>query len=973
MKEFKGCKNYTLISKEELKDISAVAYILKHDRTGARVVLLSCDDENKAFMVGFKTPQYESTGVPHILEHSVLCGSNKFPVKDAMTEVAKGSLNTFLNAYTYPDRTIYPVASCNDKDFKNLMDVYLDAVFFPRVYKDKRVFMQEGWHFELEDVNSPLTYNGVVYNEMKGVYSSPDSALSSYTLFSLFPDTQYGVESGGDPDHIPELSYERFIDFHKTLYHPSNSRIYLYGDMDFEERLEFIDREYLSKFDAKPVNPEIKLQKPFDKPVRIEKTYASSDDEESGTYLTYNFVVSDYTDVLTTEAADVINYALCNVPGAILKKRLIDEGIGKDVYSEFETDTCQKFFSIVAQDATPEDEERFVKIVDETLMEVCEKGFDRKTLEAAIASSEFSYKEGDFGFLPKGIYYGINILEYWTYSDENIFANIRKNAVYEALRKGIDEGLFEKILRERFLENSHKTVVVMKPDPKLSEIKEKELSDKLEKIKAGFSKTELEAIVRETKELKEYQETPDSKEALDTIPTLKLSDIGKEARFIDYSVSEVHGVREVKIPVKSNGIAYIGLSFDASDLPKELVPAFSVLKSVLAFVDTKNYTYGDLINEINRKTGGFAVNSSVFIDPADADKYGISLELQIKTLYKRIPDAMEIVKEVLFTSVLKDAKRIKEILEESRLRTQSFMMQSGHAVALARAMSYISDGGKVKEYMSGMDWFRYVEKVLADYENEFPILASNMEKALKFVLAKDRLEVSVGAEEEGMAAFEAALGGFVDELPEKSVRGEKLVIKAEDKEEAFSYPSQVQYVGMFGDFKKAGLPYTGALLALKSILSNEYLWTEVRLKGGAYGVMCGFSRNGAAYFISYRDPNLLKTVDVYKNATEYVKNLPEDKDFTDRYIITAIGDLDVPLTPSLRATMAYGEYKGQVTKETLQQIRDELLATTPAKIRELSSYLEAVSENPVYCTVGGATKLETEGGIFKTIVPLIKG
>ncbi|MCR4754568.1 MAG: insulinase family protein [Lachnospiraceae bacterium] len=975
MKEFKGCKNYTLISKEELKDIGAVAYTLKHDKTGARVACISCDDDNKAFMIGFKTPQYESTGVPHILEHSVLCGSDKFPVKDAMTEVSKGSLNTFLNAFTYPDRTCYPVASCNDKDFQNLMDVYLDAVFFPRVYRDRRIFMQEGWHFEMEDPDGELTYNGVVYNEMKGVYSSPDQALSSYVQFSLFPDTQYGVESGGDPDVIPDLTYERFLDFHRTLYHPANSRIFLYGDMDIEEKLSFIDREYLSKFEAKDVDPEISMQKAFDRPVRVEKIYPAEKEEndETGTYLTYNLVVADYTDVLTTEAVDVINYALCNVPGAILKKRLIDAGIGNDVYSDFSTDTCQKYFSIVAQDAKAEDEERFVKIVEDTFRDVIRDGFDRKTLEAAITSSEFAYREGDFGYLPKGIAYGIYTMEYWNYSDENIFANINRNSVFEELKKGIDKGLFEKILKERFLENSHKTILVMKPDTGLSARKDVELKKKLDGIKASLSLEERKTIVQETKDLKAYQESADTPEALATIPTLKITDIKKETKYTDYEVTSVHGVKEIKTDIASNGIAYMKLCFDVSDIPERLVYPLGALYLFLGNVDTENYGYGEFINESNIVTGGIGTNLAINIKCDDSEDFGLAYEIKTKVLYNKLPVAFGLISEMLNKSKLDDLKRGREILEEFRLRRQSTMTSSGHSVAIGRAASYISASARAKDVTSGLDFYRYVEAVLADFDTEFPKLAKGMEETLKFILNVNRLEVLIGAEKEGTDAFNDCLEGFVKELSNEDNRGERLKFTPVDREEGLTYASQVQYVALVGNYRKKGLEYDGSLSALRAMLGNEYLWTGVRLKGGAYGVMNGFPRSGLSYFVSYRDPNLLKTVEVYKGTVDYVRNLPEDREFVERYVITAIGDLDSPLTPSMKVLAAYTEYKSELTKERLQKERDELLATTPAKIRSLADYVAAVVDDPVYCTVGGTEKIRSEGELFKEIAPLYKG
>ncbi|MBR4993482.1 MAG: insulinase family protein, partial [Lachnospiraceae bacterium] len=445
MKEFKGCKNYTLVSKEKLEDVSAVAYTLVHDKTGARVACIQNEDDNKCFMIGFKTPQSDSTGVPHILEHSVLCGSQKYPVKDAMTEAGKGSLNTFMNAFTYPDKTVYPIASCNDKDFQNLMGVYLDAVFAPRVLSEPKIFMQEGWHYEMEDIDSPLTYNGVVYNEMKGEYSSPENALNSYTLFSLFPDTQYGVESGGDPDVIPELTYENFCKFYKRLYHPSNARIFLCGDMDFEEKLTFIDREYLSRYEKINPNSEIKMQAPFKERKHVEKEYSISDeaDHKNAAYLSYNVVCSDFDDIKTTEAMNAINYALCSVPGAKMKVRLIDAGIGKDIFSEMTNDTCQKVFSIIAKGANPEDEERFVEIVESTIKEIIEEGFDKKTLEAAITRSEFSYREGDYGYYPKSVAYGTMVFERWLYTDNDIFSNLKQSSIFKELREGINNGLFE--------------------------------------------------------------------------------------------------------------------------------------------------------------------------------------------------------------------------------------------------------------------------------------------------------------------------------------------------------------------------------------------------------------------------------------------------------------------------------------------------------------------------------------------------
>jgi len=518
------------VGTEKLTDIDSVAYVLRHDKTGARVCLIANDDENKSFMIGFRTIPTDSTGVPHILEHSVLCGSERYPVKDAMTEVGKGSLNTFMNAFTYPDRTLYPVASCNDKDFSNLVKVYLDAVFKPQVYTKPNTFKQEGWHYELESEDGEVTINGVVYNEMKGVYSNPEDVCQCYTNFSLFPDTQYGVESGGDPKCIPNLTYEEFLEFHKRLYHPSNSRIFIYGDVDFEAKLKYIDEEYLSKYEKIDPDTEITLQKPFEAPVYITKEYSlgEGDDEKDSTFLTYNVVCADYREVETQEAMSVINYALCSVPGAKLKERLIDAGIGKDVYSTINSEIGQPVFSIVAQNANAEDEDKFVNIIEDTMREIIAEGFDRKTLEASITRQEFSYREADYGYYPRGIVYGMFVFDSWNYSDEDLFTSLRQNALFKDLRKHLSDDFYEKTLEERVLNNPHKTILKLVPVKGLGKKQDEELKAKLKAYKDSLSKEEILKLIEETKELKAYQEATDTPEALATIPTLSIDDVDKK-------------------------------------------------------------------------------------------------------------------------------------------------------------------------------------------------------------------------------------------------------------------------------------------------------------------------------------------------------------------------------------------------------------------------------------------------------------
>jgi Zn-dependent M16 (insulinase) family peptidase len=970
---FEGCINYRLLEKEHLSDINATAFTLVHEKTGAKVCLLQNDDKNKSFIIGFKTPESSSTGVAHILEHSVLCGSEHFPVKDAMTEVGKGSLNTFLNAYTYPDRTLYPVSSCNDADFKNLCHVYLDAVFYPRVHKDERIFKQEGWHYELKDADDELKINGVVYNEMKGVYSSPDQALSSYLMFSLFPDTQYGFESGGDPDTIPDLSYEDFLSFHKKYYHPSNSRIYLYGDMDFCEMLNFIDEEYLSKFDEIGINSEVKLQSPFKAPVRLEKTYSLSEDseEENGTFLTYNVVCSDYSDIKTTEIMNVINYALCSVPGAKLKERLIDAGIGTDVYSTIETDVCQKFFSIVAENAKAEDEEKFVRIIEDTIKEIISEGFDKKTLEASITSSEFVYREADFATFPKGIAYGMMIFDQWNYSNNDIFNSLKSNAIYKELRNGINEGLFEKTLEERVLNNTHKTIFVFKPEKGLQARKDEAFKEEMRSLKNSFSKEQILDIVRETQELKAYQEEADSEEALATIPHLKLSDMEKETERFDYEITDFCGVREVKIERFTNGIIYACLGFNINSLPEKYYPALCLLKILLGFMDTENYKYGDFVNEVNIVSGGLSGTYTMYPDGLDPDKYNLDFEVRFKSFYNRIEDCFKLINELLFTTKYDNKKRIKELLLESKTRIESFMMQSGHVVAIQRGISYFDSYSAINDKIAGYSQYLTIVDMIRHFDERIDTLIAEMKEVMKLSLNKKNLILCITGEERGISKFNECARTFLDSLD--SFEDENVFKTAEytKKNEAFITPGTVDYLALTGNYRRHGLGYSGRLNILREILSTEYLWTKVRLQGGAYGCMCGFRRNGESFFVSYRDPHARETLEAYKGAVSYIKNFDPQGDELDNYIISTIGSLDTPLTPSLVSYKVYNMLRSGITFDMLQKERDEILSSTPENIRELAKYIEAIVDDCGVVSVGGESIIKRDQDLFMEVKPLI--
>lgn len=967
MKTVHDLTTYEVIEEKELKDLNSLGYVLKHKKTGAKVALISNDDDNKVFCIGFRTPPEDSTGVPHILEHSVLCGSKNFPVKDPFVELVKGSLNTFLNAMTYPDKTIYPVASCNDKDFQNLMHVYLDAVFFPNIYKTEKIFLQEGWHYDMQSPEDDLTINGVVYNEMKGAFSSPDDVLYHSMMEALYPDTTYGVESGGDPEIIPKLTYEAFVEFHRKYYHPSNSYIYLYGNMDMVEKLEFIDKEYLSGFDYLEVDSRIECQKPFGEDTReMMKPYPISDSENEAesAYLSMNYSVGSTMDKVVTAAFDIIDYVLCSAPGAPLKQALTDKKVGKEVYSMYESGILQPMFSVVAKDTSLEKKELFEETIEAVLQEIVEKGFDKKALKAAINYYEFKYREADFGSYPKGLMYGLKAFESWLYDEKVPFLNLEANEVFEFLKKKVEEGYFEELVRKYLIENTHKVLVMLKPEKGLTERRDAALKASLQEKKEQLSKAQIAEIVAQTKALEEYQEAEDSKEDVAKIPLLSREDIGKQARKIVNEECKMKDIPALYHEVFTNGIAYIRMVFEIADMPEELLPYLGVYKSCLGLLNTANYQYGDLFNEMNLVTGGMSVVDNNYANVHDVDKYRLTIEVKTKVLYENVEKAVALIKEILMTSDFTDAKRLQEIIAEGRSRTQSQMMSAGHSVAVGRVASYGSVSGAIGELISGVPFFRLLCELDEHFESKKDELISKLQEISKFVCRKENLMVDLVGTKEAFEKLENCVDTLAEELYSCPVKKEKYVPMVSVKNEGFMTSGQVQYVCRGGNFKKKGLEYTGALRALKVMMGYEYLWNNVRVKGGAYGCMCAFGKSGECYFVSYRDPNLGKTNEIFEKAAENIRSYEADERTMTQYIIGAVSDLDIPMNPSALGLFSLSAYMTEVTQEMLQKERDELLAATQEDIRGLAEYIEAfISENHL-CVVGNAEKIKDEIGLF---------
>lgn len=970
------CMAYEELHREDLSDIESKGYLLRHKKTGARVVLMENKDENKVFYIGFRTPPVDSTGAAHIVEHTVLCGSKEFPIKDPFVELVKGSLNTFLNAMTYPDKTVFPVASCNAKDFQNLMHIYLDAVFYPNIYKEKKIFMQEGWHYELEHPEDQLTLNGVVYSEMKGAFSSPDDVLERQILNSLFPDNAYGFESGGDPDEIPELSYEKFLDFHRRYYHPSNCYIYLYGDMDMAEKLQFIDEHYLSKFEEQPIDSTIAEQKAFTKIQEVSCPYSisESESEKNNTYLALNKVVGDTLDPELYMAFQILDYALCSAPGAPLKQAMLDAGIGKDVYSIFDEGVKQPYFSVIAQNADADQKDAFMRIYEETLSRIVKEGIEKKALEAALNHYDFKFREQDFGSYPKGLMYGLQMLDTWLHEDDKPFIHLDVLRTISSLRQRMEEGYFEKLIEEKLLKNPFGSFVTLVPEKGLTTRREKALEDKLAKKLAGMSEQEKLTLVKETEELKEYQMTPDDPEALKCIPRLTREDLNKKAKEIIYKEHTFDGVPGLLHEVDTHEIGYFRLLFDCKDVSTEDFIYIPILKATLGMMDTTNYAYADLYHEIHCKTGGMGTYISSFVKIDKLDEYKITFDVRVKAMYHQLPEALDFMKEVIFETKFDDTKRLQEIINEIHSRAQSDVMSAGHVIAIARAISYQSKAGKCAEILNGVDQFRMIEHLTSHFEEEKDALVARLNKLRRRIFRPENLFVDYIAEPEGLPVIEEHFHVIKDALYTDPMEQENCYIPlAERKNEGFTSASQVQYVAVAGNFKKSNLPYTGALRALKVMLSYDYFWNEIRVLGGAYGCMCNFNRTGNTFFATYRDPNLRRSLEVFEGTAEYIRNFEdteENRNQLTQYVISAIGDLDVPKSAREKGDYGLSCYMTNITYDMIQKERDELLQVTVPQIQKLADYLTAMSDSECLCVLGSEEKIKAEKELFMEITPM---
>ena len=964
-------KEYTLLRREEIPEIGVVAYIVHHNKTGARLLLMETGDDNKVFNIIFRTPPENDCGIPHILEHSVLCGSEKYPLKDPFVELAKGSLNTFLNAITFPEKTMYPVASCNDADFKNLMSVYMDAVLRPNIYREEKIFRQEGWHYELEDERGPLTVNGVVYNEMKGAYSDPDTVLEDAQKAALFPDTPYRYESGGRPDSIPALSYEAFLDFHRRYYHPSNSWIYLYGNMDFNERLTWLDKEYLSGYERKEVDSRILLEKPFDGMKVTEKPFGISEgEEEDSCIFSLAKVVGGLFDPVDYLAFEVLSYALLNAPGAPLREAILKEGLGNDIYGGYDASLLQPVFSINARGAKKERFNDFLKTVSRVLSDVAEKGISEKTILAGINNIEFSLREADYGRYPKGLVYGLQAADTWLFDEDKALIHLKYNETFEKLKEYAKTDYYAGLLKKALCDNESGAAILLYPDKNLLKADEEKEKARLSALLQGMTKAEKEKIIRDAGALNTYQETPDSPETLKTIPLLSVGDIKKEIEPLINEEREISGIPAVFHNIVTSGILYLDIRFSLSAVSLEDMPYVSLLKALYTQMNTEHFSYQELNDEISLCLGGLSADMSTYERMDEKDSLKADFCVRAKAVRANAKELSRLISEVVFGTDFSDTGRIREIIGEMRIQIENNMVSSGHSTVLKRVLSYSSPSALMDDSIGGVEFFRFI----ADLEKNFDERKGELVEKLKLlsgrIFRKDGMLISLTGEEADFAALKEALPGFISRVPEGKAPDMPRDFSLTVKNEGFKTASLVQFVGMGGNFKKAGFEYTGALQVLKTIMGYEYLWQRLRVRGGAYGCFTIAYRNGEMAFLSYRDPNLSETLDTYRGVPEYLRSLDIDERDMTKYIIGTVSESDFPRQPHAKGMRSLAAYLSGITEERLQKERDQVLKCTLADIRALSPLVESVLQNEQICVLGNEEKILSCREIFGSVEKL---
>lgn len=961
---------FRLIEKRFVKEVNAECLYFIHEKSGARLFKINADDDNKTFAIAFKTDPESNCGTPHIMEHSSLNGSKSFPVKSPYDVLSKGSLLTFINAYTGEDMTCFPVASKNNKDYFNLMHVYLDAVFQPNFKTDPRILKQEGWHYEMESADGPISYKGVVYNEMKGAYSDPTEELSYQISKNLFPDNGYRFSSGGYPKDIPKLTQEVFVKYHDKYYHPSNSYILLYGNADLSKELTFIDKEYLSRY-SKTVPPQVfPIQKPFKEPKEVTSPYSVTEgaDTKNQTYLSFSVVVGLNTDRALVMGLNTICDVLVNQEAAPIRLALQKAEIGRDVRA-FVDEKEQNVFTVMVQNANSGDKEEFKKIVLSELKKAAEKGIDKKAVEGILNRTEFSLREGNSS--QKGINYAFKIIPGWFFANDP-YLTLEYEKPLARVKTSLTGNYLEKMIETQLLDNPHSLLVALEPKPGYDKELNAQTESELNAYKSSLNENSRNLLVKETKELIAYQKREDTPEALAKVPLLERSDINPTAEWNQIDEKKVEDIPVLSYEAFTNNVIYTRLIFDMHVLPQELLPYASLLEEVLGNQNTSSYSYGDLDNQLNIHTGGFSAFINAYAENWDDNKLIPKFIISSKSMNTKTDKMFNLLSEIINKTKFDDVERLKTILIRYQSRIDAQIKGDGFSYAQTRAVSYFSNTGMFNEITSGIEYYRFISELTKNFDQKAEEIKSNLILTASLLFNRNNLYAFVVCGNNDYPSFEKSFGCFINSLPSKDVKLNTWNFKLENKNEGFQTSSKVQYVIKGYNLKKLGYEWNGKLKVLNQIISKDWLHNRIRVVGGAYGGFGSLDELGNLLFRSYRDPNLKETLDNYNATPEYIDKLDlNEKDMT-RYIIGTIAAMDSPLTVLQKGSSAVSNYFNKIGKEKIQKIRDEVLSTNLNDIKAFNSMIKDILAKNAFCVYGNEDKISSQKELFGKIEKINK-
>ncbi len=966
---------YQMLYKETLSDAAGQGMVFVHKQSGARVCVISSEDPQKVFQITFRTVPTDNTGVMHIVEHAVFCGSEKFPVKDVFAECEKGSVKTFLNAMTYPDKTVYPVASCNDRDFRNLMELYLDSVFHPLLLEKEEIFLQEGWRYELTDRDAPLELNGIVYNEMQGAYTSPEAVLYREAEKVLYEGSSYACDSGGSCEEIPDLTYEACLEFYKKHYHPSNSYIYLYGDMDYVETLEWLDRTYLCHYTRqetedtlRPVPEEGGLQ-------TIEIPFPIEEGEEEPGACLLQILTGSPLDVRTCTALEILAEVLVESSGAPVKQALLDGKAGLSVSGEFHCETLQPSFSIEVQDCPAGGREEFYRMIRETLTRLVKEGLDKTSLLATINSHEFALREAEYEH-PKGVEYGLLMLNSWLYDGSGAFLWLNRLDIYKELRELVKTEYFEQLIQRYLLDIRRGVLAELVPVPGLLDERRAVSEKKAEDYRAALSEDELTVLIEKNRRLLAYQEEGDLPEQLAKMPCLTLKDIDRKGKKLHNQEISVAGETLVWHDIPSNGIIYFKCHFLLPVLSKEELHRLGLLLAVLGGLDTQAYTYGELSVLARMHTGGISFYGETYASGEDPQVYTPVLAAEVRVLEGSLGKGLQLVQEIFLHSRFEDVKRLKELVLQTLSQMKSDILYDCGYYARKRAMSYYAAQEQFMEQINGLSFYEYLRTFSEAGEEQWKQLGAALQAVLFRILKESTRIYDLTSEQRGLEETMEQIPVFSGALKREDVcqaewRGQILSGDGGQVCEAFILPVNLQYTAMCGSFRSEGYAFSGVLDVVKNLLNADYLYQEIRMKGGAYGYGCRlYTVSGHMVFFSDDDPNLEETFQIYERAGDYLEQLNPSPEELEKYIIGTIGQEDFPLGAKQWGEQSFHAYMSGLDDEKIQQEREEIFSVTLEQLREAGALIRAVTDQGYCCVLGSRKKIREAEKRFQAVKKL---